>query len=214
MITFLNDDRVENIKEIMIYYFIAIIYYIAIICKSKDSRKIDKIIFVGNGWGQVKVIDPRFYLNIVKKIFLEQFGQKYKCNMELVFPDLSIECASLGYLSIVRKKEVLKKYIFNGVNSVQYSTNEMLIQDFDISLKKSLVKYTEKCNLMFLDLENYGIYIPEKIIRNILNRKTIANEIVLAFDELKEKMGKYSTFKDTLFFLGIKRQLMSLINDN
>ena len=214
LITFLNDDRVENIKEIMIYYFIAIIYYIAIICKSKDSRKIDKIIFVGNGWGQVKVIDPRFYLNIVKKIFLEQFGQKYKCNMELVFPDLSIECASLGYLSIVRKKEVLKKYIFNGVNSVQYSTNEMLIQDFDISLKKSLVKYTEKCNLMFLDLENYGIYIPEKIIRNILNRKTIANEIVLAFDELKEKMGKYSTFKDTLFFLGIKRQLMSLINNN
>lgn len=214
LITCIGDDTVEYVKEIMIYYFIAIIYYMATICKSNNSSKIDKVIFIGNGWERLKVNEPRLYLNLVEKIFLEQFGKKYKCNMELVFPDCSIECASLGYLSIVRKKEILKKYIFNGINPVQYSTNEMLIQDFDISLKKSLVKYTEKCNLMFLDLDNYGIYIPEKIIRNILNRKTIANEIVLAFDELKEKMGKYSTFKDTLFFLGIKRQLMSLINNN
>ena len=214
LVTFIDDDIVENAKEIMIYYFIAIVYYMATICKSNNSNKIDKIIFIGNGWERLKENESTLYLNLVEKIFLEQFGKKYKCTIELVFPDCSVDCASLGYLSIVRKKEVLKKYIFNGVNSVQYSTNDMLIQDFEKSFKNSLVKHMERCNRIFLDLDNYGIYIPEIIAGNIFNRKTIASEIVSAFDDLKEKMGDYSTFKDTLFFLGVKRQLISFVKNN
>ena len=85
---------------------------------------------------------------------------------------------------------------------------------FEKSLKNSLVKHMERCNRIFLDLDNYGIYIPEIIAGNIFNRKTIACEIVSAFDDLKEKMGDYSTFKDTLFFLGVKRQLISFVKNN
>lgn len=214
-----NRDKVEverwlrkDFQPLFLYHFVAVMFYLAIMFRSKELDAPRSIVLSGNGSRYIDSCitnDTAILEKLICHVFNAVYEDGLKEELQVVLPSVRKESTCYGGLFRDSTLHAPATYLFMGVDSRQYDDIAQLETAFHEELCSKLVQqigrlnkvYLEVLQLLTKELDIEAIYM-EKV------QELISGNVQDMLDkyfcsQVTDKYKANQVYRDSLFFLPV-----------